>query len=618
VKRGLTLLLVTMGLFVYRAAWAQRVQVDASVDATTVAIGDVVTYTMKATSMGGGTPSGAQPGATPGFAVERSMSAPTQMALDINGVASTISSLTTTWTLRAQKTGTFSLGPPSVTVDGRRIAARSVRVRVVPQGQAPPRPAPKPRPNPFDPFAGTPFDPFQGFFDDFEPPRRVPQPTGDPRLSLDTPRAPIAFLHARVDRTRVVVGEQVTLSMYLYSLPEARLGKARDIRVPTATDFVRRPLMTEGKEIPLGRVMVGERLWDVELISKDALFPLKAGRLQIGAMSMSLPDAHVGHRESETLHVEVTEPPLAGRPPGYQLGDVGDFSLQASTTPQKVSQGGSIGVTVELRGAGNLPSKLPLPEIPGVEWLDAQQRETLGVMQSDRYGGSRTFSYVARLQRPGSLDLGEARLPYFNPVTRTYQVARASLGIVEVTPGDVRDAGGGADEPALPGLPPPRAELEGVHETTFVTGLWPFWAAVLGSPLACVLGLFAASAARRVREKRASATPSPDRIARERVREAESAAKGDDGRAATSAAARALEAGVLARTGVNLRGAPGEAAASELEAASVSPSQAREIVSVLRACEDARFSPQGVSIGEARALWSRASAALEGLGGKRK
>jgi hypothetical protein len=109
---------------------------------------------------------------------------------------------------------------------------------------------------------------------------------------------------------------------------------------------------------------------------------------------------------------------------------------------------------------------------------------------------------------------------------------------------------------------------------------------------------------------RANAAPSSDKVARDRRAEAESALRGTDGKAAASAVARSLEAAVLAETSVNVRGTSGDAAIRELVDAGVTEDAAREAIAVLRACEDARFSPDGVSIDDAQALWKRAEAVL--------
>src|SRR5262249_6341214 len=216
----------------------------------------------------------------------------------------------------------------------------------------------------------------------------------------------------------------------------------------------------------------------------------KAGRLSIAPMSLTLPQARVGLRESETLTVDVTEPPTAGRPAGYQVGDTGDFSLSASVTPRAVDQNGAIGVTVELRGTGNIPATLQTPEVAGVEWLEPQTRDSLGPATTERFGGSRNFSYVVRLHKDGTIDLGEMRLPYYDPDKHAYFVARAALGIVQVARVvGGRDAGPDIAEPVLPGLPQLRNALEGKREQTYLTERPFYWGALFGSPFAFAFGI---------------------------------------------------------------------------------------------------------------------------------
>jgi hypothetical protein len=117
-----------------------------------------------------------------------------------------------------------------------------------------------------------------------------------------------------------------------------------------------------------------------------------------------------------------------------------------------------------------------------------------------------------------------------------------------------------------------------------------------------------------MREDRARRAPSPDRIARDRRAEAEAACEKDDGAVAMGAIARAIESAVLARTGVNVRGASSEKMSRELEDHGVEASHVKEIFSLLRRCEDARFSPAGVEASTARETWSEAKKTIDTLG----
>ncbi len=612
-KHAVVLVLTMMlALLVTRAARAQqRAELNSSVDSELVEVGDTVSYSFQVLVHGGGTPSDPKPGSTSGFSVLGANAMPVHMRTINNGNLDEVNGLTTSWSLRADRVGTFSIGPGQITISGARRTGTPVRVKVVERGKGPPRRANRPS---MDPFGSSPLDPFKALFDMGEDSRRAEpvQPSADPKLAMERERAPVAFLHATIDKTRAVVGEQVTLSVFLYEDPYARQGRPGDVHEATATDFVKRSLIEdETRAVGVGTAMVGGKIWNVKLVRKNALFPLKTGHLTIEPMSMTLPQARVGLRASETLFVDVGEPPVDGRPAGYAIGDVGDMSLQATVAPRATTQDGAIGVNVELRGTGNLPGQLTLPVVPGVEWLEQQTLDKLGPLSADRFGGTRTFSYVVRLHKEGAVDLGEIKLPFFDPLKGSYPIARATLGIINVAPGGGHDAGVEQAEVILANMPKERRTLEGARSETYLSERPVFWAALFGSPLACVLALGAHGLFGRLREKRASAAPSPDRVAKERRAEADAAVRGDDGKAAMGAVARAIEATVLARTTVNLRGVSADAAAAELEDAGVSAADAGEVMTIMRACEDARFSPDGVDVKGARETWEKARAVID-------
>jgi hypothetical protein len=609
-----TLAAFVLAFFTARAAHAQVAEIKAVVDSDTVEVGDTVEYTMQVMAHGGATPSDPKTGPIPGFTLRGAASSPIHMRTSVNGKADEVNGLVTQWSLRADKVGAFTLGPAQITIGGAKRSAAAVHVRVVERGKAT---AARPRGRPsIDPFGSSPLDPFKSLFDFGDDDRRPEPaaPSADPKLGMDAPRDPVAFLHATIDKNRAVVGEQVTLTVYLYEDPYARQSRPGDVHEPNANEFVKRSLVEdETRAVGVGTALVGGKLWNVKLIRRNALFPLKTGHLTIEPMSLTLAQARVGLRTSETLSVDVTEPPVAGRPAGYAMGDVGDMSLQATVTPRAIPRDGAIGVNIELRGTGNLPSQLTLPVVPGVEWLEPTLRDKLGQMQNDRYGGTRTFAYVVRVHKEGAVDLGEVRLPYYDADKRTYAVARAAIGIVNVAPGEARDAGADTPEVVLAGMPKERRVLEGPHPQTFLSERGLFWAALFGSPLACALALGAQGVLGRWREKRAAASPSADRIAKTRRAEADEACRGDDGKAAMGAIARAVEAEVLVRTDVNLRGAASDTVKSELEDAGVASEKAASILAILRACEDARFSPDGVDIETARETWTRAKTATDEL-----
>ncbi len=612
-------------VFTQRALAQSQPQLQLRQSASTVGVGDLLEVELSATSADS-MPTDAQIGGTRGFVVRGQTPSPSQTHISINGTRMDRYTLTMTWELEAQRVGTFHIGPASAVVSGQRYTAQPLTITVVPAGQAPrPRASAPALPPGWSPFRFSPFDPWKGLVpgfdtDDQGQPAAPAIPT-DPKLSLDSARAPFFFLHATVDKSTAVVGEQVTYSVYAYSDTAERVevdGEAG--HEATVADFVKHPLLREDQEPPrLGYASVAGRIWEVKLLRRWALFPLRTGDLSIGPMRLNVvrPQSAAGSaRTAETVVVHVAEPPLAGRPPGYNPGDVGHFSLTAQVSPREVEEGGAIGVHVELSGTGNLPSAIAVPAREGVDWLTPEVHGDLGPTAHDAFGGTRTIDYVVRMRRPGAVDLGELTLPFWDPDQRKYGVARALLGVVRVAKSA---AGVGASvDPAresLPGLPAVRDRLEGSRAPhAHADDSSVFWIAGIGAwPLAFGAAVAGRAAGKRVAVAWGRRRTSPEAELKERLASASTACGQGEARAADAAIARALEAAALARVGVNVRGAAGSEVMDRLERAGVGRDAASRLASLLRECEAARFAPEDADIGSARDRWARAQAAIRAL-----
>ena len=359
----------------------------------------------------------------------------------VNGRMSPHSGVTLTWTVTANKVGTFRLGAASVTVGSERAQGRPLQVEVVagasnggPQRQ---RRAFDPF-NFLDPFGGgnSPFN-FKSPFDDEPSEERPEEPTYPEELRVDRAPDPIAFLRATVSPNPVVVGQQVTLRVYAYG-GRGQFG-LENLNEPSHADFLAfdsGPDSLKAYLVPVGGVRyVAAKLRELPL------FPLRAGTLRAGNMKLGFagrgyPKDAAGQnpqRESNWVDLVVTEPPLRGRPAGYRIGDVGNYKLSATVEPRQILAGESVSVIATLSGVGNVPFKLLTPESRGVEWLEPSTTEKMeapnGLVQ-----GSRTFSYVVRMSEAGTVDLGDLTLPYYDPKRREYEIARATLGTIEVKP----------------------------------------------------------------------------------------------------------------------------------------------------------------------------------------
>jgi hypothetical protein len=607
-----------------RPALAAMPQMEVNVSSDVIGVGDTVQLQMSVRVSGGEQPDDPRLASTGGMHQVGQAHVSTSSAVTIvNGRRQDSVGVDVVWVLRASHPGTYTVGPPTITVGSHRYAGRAVQIHVVPAGHAPPRT--------IDPFGGQgQLDPFQSLQNllqqgmggmDEPPPEQLSAPQTDPKLALDSARGRTAFLHATLDKTQAVLGEQVTLNVYLYI--DAGIGReppANDVHEVNAADFLKKSLQ-EDESSPeiVGTAMVEGRPWVVKLVRRSALFPLRSGDLTIGPMSLSLVrqgSSSGSRRESETLHVHVTEPPVNGRPPGYAIGDVGHFALDAHVDPRTIERDGAVGVEVDLTGSGNLPAVLPVPARTDVEWLTPTVNDKLGRLDGNKFGGSRHFSYVVKLHKEGDVDLGEIALPYWDPDARSYAFARAPLGTVKVTPGATArsSARDDADLP-LANLPPPRATLVGLPPArSFVTDRPVFWWSLLGAPLVVLAGLGATSLGGSLRKKRADQAASPLADWKDKVDRAEKAARDVDARAADAATLRALHAAPQAFFGTSIRAAQsGADIVSALVAAGVKSDVAERYADVVRACEVDRYAPEPASVDTVRARWSEAKRLMNEL-----
>ncbi len=534
--------------------------------------------------------------------------------------------ITATWTLRASRAGQFTLGPASVVVGGRRVTGERVTVEVVPAGSgAPGRRRGMGWPfDPFDPFRSFPgMPPMPGFGQDdqlSEEDLLDSLPPFPEELRSETAPDQLAFLRATVEPESAVVGQQMTLRVYAYG----RRGPFREVNAsePSRPDFLSHVIIENSYGRRLHRVPIAGEVWQAVKIREVALFPIRAGTLQIGAMRMGFDGRGYPSggqmkglvRHSNSLQVTVSEPPLVGRPPGYQLGDVGQFSLSAAVQPREVKVGEAVSVVVTLRGRGNLPQTLRTPGQRGVEWLEPSVVEDIQV-ESSGLSGWRKFTYVVRLDEPGRVRLGEVRLPYWDPWDNAYHVARTGLGIVEVR-GEPTATGEQSDEPVDPleQLTQPRTQLGTGPQQPWRPADRPwFWAVLAFGPTSVLVlragGRLGRSLRRRWRERQLA----HQAVAVRALRQAGEAARNGDVGSTASQVERALFTALEGAVGLRARAVLREELTARLQSSGLSEELAHQAVALLEDADAVRFTGDEPKL-SASELVRRAEALVERLG----
>ena len=523
----------------------------------------------------------------------------------VNGRFEQRQGVTATWLLVTNSLGRFRIGPASVISAGHSVADRPFIVEVVASGTLQTQRNRQGRRMPFDPF-----DPF-GDFDPFSSPMLPPmRGLGQfPNMGLDQqqvsnwphefdiaqPRDPVAFLDARVTPKRVVIGQQVTLSIFAYGHPG--LFELGSVTEPSFGDFLSYDLMEDGasRELPM---RIGDDVWYAQKLRERALFPLHSGHLQIGAMHALFrgvdPTGQAGYKnarcQSQLLNIVVVEPPITGRPSGYRLGDVGQFRLTATVEPREVKAHEAVAVNFELSGMGNLPQHIDLPEKKGIEWLEPNTNETVE-RKNGKIGGKRFWQYVLKLHDAGTVDLGTVALPYFDPERGQYSFASAELGQVVVRPSaaEVEQTKPSNEDDLAQSLMPREQLGLGPQARQYWADLRYFWVLLLFGPVGLAVSIGFKTLTGKVLTFLSRRRDSVRRRTLEQFRTARELLADRDPAGAASAIERALHMAIEAATGRRARGIVRNRLAQELIDAGLTPNASELVVLVLDTCDSVRF-----------------------------
>lgn len=451
-------------------AWA-GVVVTSALDRTRVATDDQLVLSVTVTGDQASVP---EPKLPPIEAFSVYDSGRSQSISIVNGHVA--SSVIYTYVLSPRSVGHFRI--PPIGADGAAQASAPLDVDVVKPGvKSPPAPDPAAAPDENAPPPGEATNPDS---------QEAPPDT-------QTGQTPAAMVVAKLDKSRVTVNEQVTLTVrFLYS-QEAQLLGNQQYEAPNLTGFlsVDLPPVRNGTTIINGRPYAYSEI-------KTALFPIQAGRLKIAPATVHAqvarpggdpfaagffnsffanPQAVVLHSDPLTLRVD---PPPSGKPADF-TGVVGKLSARASVDRANVKAGEAVTLTVEVSGSGNVQSipEPAKPDLPALRFFDTESSVTTD-KAGDRITGRKTFRTVLVPRVSGDVSLPSFRFSYFDPQSKAYAVAATAPISLHVAPG----APGAAA--ALPG---PTAAAQGV--TAFGEDVRYLKTAPQNDPVSTALATFA-------------------------------------------------------------------------------------------------------------------------------
>lgn len=432
-------------------------------------------------------------------------------------------------------------------------------------------------------------------------PGQLPNLTGDEDL----------FVHAVADKLKAYVGEQVTVTWYLYyKSPVAR--QASIVTQPTTDHFF-------SEDIPFRvrtstHTTIGGQVFTVTPVLRRALFPLKAGKLRVGALGV---EAYLDYyqkvlRSSAAVTIEVKPLPTQGVPKGFHEKNVGQFKVTAEVAQRNIDAKSATSLKVIVSGTGFMQGlKVDrLQQIPGFKLRFAGQKTEMD--SSVQLGGKRIHEYVLIPTRVGTLTVPPICFPHFDPKAARY-VTQACSAPVTVTVTGKLAAGTGA---ALAGATDNELRrrlkpiLQAGHLRNHTTWRlhrtrWLLWLLLL-VPLMALLGTAGVRLLRSVdRDSESRRRRHARGHAKRRLRLAASYLRDGDRVGFFSEIASVIGELLSARLGVRVQGLTAVELEKLLEASQMPSALAEQLLRDLEVCDFARFAPAAAEEAEMQEVLAR-------------
>jgi hypothetical protein len=576
------------------------VKLQVRVDRKTITLDDTLTLQVSVESRGAAAPEVEMP-ALDGFdIVSQQVQRPMQFSFNFGSGAVVQSQMIYTYTLRPTRVGSITIKPIVAELDGERKASAPVTITVS-QGSGSPPAAPT------APSADTPAE---------DAPQGEVVNTAAKSGGIDLAQVDgSAFIRAVADKATPYVGEQVTVTLYLYTREQLRGPPATELE-PTTDGFWVHDLLGNQQQREQRQVIQGA-VYAVYPLRRFAAFPLKSGELTIGPMALRMDTSSVfdifgGRRRSEPVISRKSAPlvfevkPLPERK-DPQAGEplVGRFSVESKLDRASTATGDAVTLTVIVRGQGNIRDvKFETPVIAGIDVLEPDIKDFIEAPE-DRVGGTRELRYLLVPRAPGTYKLPEFELTAFDPATERYQRVASTPMTLEVVGNAIAAAQPAQPSAAEPGQPsdqvtpkpavsqrewaPIRTESALLRKRELIAEQ-PWFLPALALPAVLYAAWMTARARQRRRLARAETAESrAEREARGKLDTAAIAAKQGDGKAFFAAAAGAVLATLEARLGEPATGFTHGELRRHLLQRGMSEALVREVTGLLERADHHRF-----------------------------
>ena len=326
----------------------------------------------------------------------------------VNGKRTSSFNLTFTYTLMANKEGTFTIPPASIKVDGDTYTSNGVRITVLPQDE--PEPASNSSAN---------------------------SSRGE-TLQSTTVSSENIFLRTLVSKTKVHEQEAILLSYKLYFAGVDVAQFTNNTRIPEFKGFLKQEF--ENGEIQTELEHYNGRNYQTAVLYRTLLFPQRNGdiaidpaqfeavlRVQNRAQVRSIFDDFFNSYTTATksltapgvtIHVESLP---TGKPAGFS-GGVGQFNISSKISNTELQANEAVTLTLTIQGTGNMK----LLKTPAIDWPEGFEVYDPKVTNNFKnttsgVGGTKTIEYLAIPRAGGTYTIPPVNFAFYDTQSDTYK-----------------------------------------------------------------------------------------------------------------------------------------------------------------------------------------------------
>lgn len=349
----------------------------------------------------------------------------------VNGRRTSTYEQTYTYTLMAQRAGTFTIGPATVRADGNTMQSNGVRITVLPEDEP----------------QSTQNNPNTQSNQNTQNSQRSQSSQSSGNVNADN-----LFVRTIVTKTRVHEQEALLLTYKLYFANVDVAQLTNNTKLPEFTGFLKQEL--EMGEVQTELEHYNGRNYQTAVLYRTVLYPQHSGDIQIDPARFevvirvqtqqqvrSIFDnffatytnvTRMLNAPGVTIHAEALP---KGKPAGFS-GGVGKFSLTPSISQTEVQTNDAVTIRLDITGAGNM-KLLKTPAIDWPEGFEPYDPKVTNNFSTSTAGmsGTKSIEYLAIPRSAGEYTIPPVTFSYFDIEDKQYRTLRTPEYTIRVKRG---------------------------------------------------------------------------------------------------------------------------------------------------------------------------------------